>query len=115
MVARHQERDLLFDEALALVGCEGAGDVDHGDTGQLAQLVHLASNVRQSLPLRPLVDRQEHPPIQEVQFPDIEGVLQEVWQLAGTRPRPNPGGDSQSFMQIRVNGGVHGAFWGGFF
>ena len=33
---------------------------------------------------------------------------------AGGRPRPNPGGDSQDLMQIRVNGGVHGAFWGGF-
>ena len=114
LVARHQERYLLLDEALALVGCEGAGHVDHGHPGQLAQLVHLASNVGQSRPVGPLVDRQENLPIQELQFPDLEGVLQEIRQLAGTRPRPNLWGDSQGLMQIRVDGGVHGTFWGGF-
>lgn len=79
----------------------------------MSQLVDLTSNVGQPRPVGPLIDRQENLAIQELQFPDLEGFLQEIGQLAGARPGANLGRDSQGFMQIRVDGSVVGALGGG--
>ena len=107
LVARYDEGHLLLDEALAFVGGQGLGGVQHREPGHLADLVDLRANAGKAGAVGSLVDGEQDVATQDRQSLQIEGIHEEIRQAARARPGGGRGVDSERDLQVRANGSFH--------
>ncbi len=106
LIARHDERDLLLDQAPTVIGCQGVCDIDHRLTGQGLHLVQPGPDYAEGLLGRTAPHRQNDGVPQQFQLAELERIAQEIWQFVCTCPRPHAGrANAQDLLEVVQNGG----------